>query len=98
MMMAKSAMLNVRLEPEIKRRAERIYKAYGLTLTDAVTMFLHKSILTGGVPFDLREPALSAESQDAMDEARGILNGTIKNPVYHSVDALFDSLLSEDDA
>ena len=42
--MAKTATLNIRTDPIIKAQAEKIYQAFGITLTDAVNIFLRKSL------------------------------------------------------
>jgi DNA-damage-inducible protein J len=89
-------MLNVRLDPKVKHDSEQIFKAYGLTITDAVTVFLNKSIIVGGFPFELREPALSAESREAINEARGIMNGTIDSPRFKSVKELHKEILNDE--
>lgn len=51
--MAKTAVINVRTEPEIKAKAEALYKSMGGSLSDAINMFLYKSIDFNGLPFDL---------------------------------------------
>ena len=49
--MAKTANLNIRIEPEIKASAEKLFASFGITITDAVNIFLHKAIMEGGIPF-----------------------------------------------
>ncbi len=41
--MAKSANINIRIDPEIKLSAEKIFSSFGITITDAINIFLHKS-------------------------------------------------------
>ena len=48
---AKSATFQMRINPEVKKEAEELFAAYGLTLTDAVNVFLRQSLNTGGLPF-----------------------------------------------
>ena len=62
--MAKTASLNIRIDPEIKKAAEAVYTRYGLSLTEAVTVFIHHSCNVGGLPFDLRpvQPNNEAEA------------------------------------
>ena len=43
--MAKTANINIRIEPEIKNSAEKLFSNFGITLTDAINIFLHKSIM-----------------------------------------------------
>lgn len=43
-----------RTSGEIKERATEIYSHWGLSLSDAINVFLVKSIEVGGLPFDMR--------------------------------------------
>ncbi len=47
----KTATFQMRINPEVKRRAEELYASYGLTLTDAVNVFIQQSLRTDGLPF-----------------------------------------------
>lgn len=82
--MARSADLHIRIDPETKAGAERLYSTFGITVTDAVTMFLRQSLLVGGLPFELRQPRYNEETEAAMQETRGILSGKIKAKSYSS--------------
>jgi len=50
----KSASLYVRIDPQVKSEVEAIYSRYGMSITDAINVFLYQSINVGGLPFDLR--------------------------------------------
>ena len=54
--MAKTASINIRVDQEIKQKAELLYKSFGITISDAINIFLHQSINHGGLPFELRHP------------------------------------------
>ncbi len=90
--MAKSASISMRVNPQIKAEAESIYGSLGMTLTEAINIFLHKSILEGGLPFDVRQPRYSNETEAAMREARDILAGKVPAKSYDSASAMFDAL------
>ena len=47
-------MLQVRIDEETKEKASLIYDELGIDLSTAVRMFLKKSIMVGGVPFDMK--------------------------------------------
>jgi len=94
--MAKTASLNIRIDPETKQGAESLYSQFGITLTDAVMMFLRQSLLVGGLPFELRQPRYNAETEAAMQEARDIMSGKIQAKSYESVEELFADLEAED--
>ncbi len=61
--MPKTASFQMRINPEIKQRAEEIFAHCGLTLTDAVNIFLQQSLNTGGLPF-----LVTQNSQQALHE------------------------------
>jgi len=83
---AKTANLNIRIDPETKSSAEEIFRMFGITVTDAVNIFLRQSIMVGGLPFELKlQPHYNAETEAAIQEARDIMAGRIKTKVYHSV-------------
>jgi len=89
--MPKTASLNVRLDSEIKRNAEAVYSRYGLSLAEAVTVFLHQSCNIGGLPFELRPSRPNAESLAAMAEAERISRDpTVKG--YRDMNLLFRDL------
>lgn len=47
----KSATFQMRINPEVKQRVEEIYARQGLTLTDAVNIFIQQSLNMEGLPF-----------------------------------------------
>ena len=49
--MARTAYINVRTEPDTKSGAEAVYSSFGLSLSDAINVFLNMSIMEGGFPF-----------------------------------------------
>ena len=83
--MAKTANLNIRIDPETKFSAEKLFGMFGITITDAVNMFLRQSIMVGGLPFELKQPRYNAETEAAIQEARDIMSGKIVAKVYSSV-------------
>lgn len=90
--MSKSANINIRIEPEVKASAEALYSKFGITVTDAINMFLHQSIMVGGLPFDLKQPRYNQETEEAMEETRAIQNGTISAKTYHAFSEVLDEL------
>ena len=58
--MEKSTTLNLRVNPIIKQQAEDVLKQLGVPMATAVDMFLRQITLTGGIPFDVSLPKVSA--------------------------------------
>lgn len=51
-----------RTNSEVKKRATEIYSHWGLSLSDAINVFLVKSVEVGGLPFEMR-PELPSYDQ-----------------------------------
>ena len=47
---------NVYLDTNLKEQAKEIYKHYGLSLSEAVNMFLAQSVFNRGLPFEVKIP------------------------------------------
>ena len=95
--MARSANINVRTEPQTKSGAEAVYSSFGLSLSDAINVFLNMSILEGGFPFSVKQPRYSQETLDAMQEARDIMSGKIEARSYGSMREFREALDAEDE-
>lgn len=90
--MAKTANINVRIDPETKSNAEKLFSSFGITITDAINIFLRKSIMEGGLPFEVKQPRYNVETEAAMEETRAIMSGQIQEKQYSSAHALFEEL------
>lgn len=47
----KTSTFQMRINPEIRQRIEAVYAQYGLSLTDAINIFLQQSLNESGLPF-----------------------------------------------
>ena len=54
--MAKTAMIRARTEKSLKKNAERIFRALGLSFSEAINLFLRQVKLQKGIPFDVKMP------------------------------------------
>jgi DNA-damage-inducible protein J len=64
----KTAIINARIEPELKSQVENILKEVGLNATQAITLFYKQVLLNNGIPFDIKIP--NDETQKAIEDAR----------------------------
>lgn len=93
--MAKTANLNLRIDPKTKSDAERLFSSFGITVTDAVNIFLRQSLMVGGLPFEMKQPRFNAETEAALREAEDIASGRVAAKRYSSVEELFAELDAE---
>lgn len=54
--MEKSATLNLRVNPIVKKRAEDVLSRLGIPMSTAIDMYLNQISLTGGIPFKVALP------------------------------------------
>lgn len=54
--MNKSAMIRVRVNPDLKKQVEAIFETLCLNATEAITLFYKQVQLNQGIPFDLKIP------------------------------------------
>lgn len=84
----------VRIDSDIKKKANDLFELLGLDMSTAVNMFLHQCVLKGGLPFSVEVPQYSKETEAAMEEARRISRDpSVKG--YTSMSDLKSALLSD---
>lgn len=94
--MAKTANINLRIEPNIKAQAEAVFSSFGISVTDAINVFLHASIMEGGFPFQPRKPKYNRATLQAMQEARDIMAGKVEAKRYDSLSSILSDMDAED--
>ena len=75
LMTAHKVRTNVYLDSDMKEQAKQIFKKYGVSLSDAINMFLTQSVMERGLPFELKLP--NEETIQAIEDARKGINGDI---------------------
>lgn len=55
--MAKTETLHIRVNENVKANAEETLAMLGISISEAVNMFLCQVNLTGGIPFEVKVPA-----------------------------------------
>ncbi|MCL1819332.1 MAG: type II toxin-antitoxin system RelB/DinJ family antitoxin [Oscillospiraceae bacterium] len=98
----KTTNYNIRLDPVVKMKAEDTFSVFGLNLSEAINVFLHKAIIERGFPFDVRNPIPNVSLLQAMDEAERIIaeynQGTRKPKPLANARELFAAMDAEDEA
>lgn len=87
--MAKTDTLHIRVEPSVKMKAEETLSDLGLSITEAVNVFLNQVILHDGIPFKIEKPRYNKETIQAMEDVK---NGKNLSKTFDSVDEMFEEL------
>lgn len=66
--------IQFRTDETTKAQAVEIFQQLGITMSDAINMFLRQSILHGGLPFELKIPRYNEVTRNAiadMEQSKG---------------------------
>ncbi len=63
---------SIKLDVEIKSKAKEIFKELGITMGEAINIFLSQVTLHKGLPFEVKIP--NKETKMAIEEARKDIN------------------------
>jgi len=77
--MAKTASMYIRVDPQVKADVEAIYAQFGMSVTDAINVFLYQSRNVGGLPFNLH--ASKEELFSLLKEGREATKAGRKRPL-----------------
>ena len=83
--MATTKMIHVRVDDTVKEQATEALAAMGLSLSDAVRLFLKRVVIEQALPIELKVP--NAETQAAIQESRAMGRARFAN-----AQELFDDL------
>ena len=84
--MAKTATIQTRVDPEIKRNAQNILNRLNISMSEAISMYLSQITLHKGIPFEIKIPN-SITAQTLKDSEDGKELHTVAD-----VDELFQEL------
>jgi len=87
-MSSSTRMIHVRVDDKIKVQASETLEAMGLSVSEAVRLFLYKVVSEQALPFEVKTP--NAKTRQAMREADKILQS--QNARFETSDKLVKSL------
>jgi DNA-damage-inducible protein J len=72
--MTKTATVRARIQPNLKKKAEIVFRELGLSATQAITLFYRQVELRRGLPFDLAIPTeTTRRTLDDTDAGRNLV-------------------------
>ena len=87
----KSALIQARIEPDLKKKVEKILNQIGLSTNEAINLFFKRITIERGIPFPLKIP--NKETLGAMKDIEQ--NKNLHGP-FNSSDELWSSLNKDD--
>ncbi|MEA2114689.1 MAG: type II toxin-antitoxin system RelB/DinJ family antitoxin [Thermodesulfobacteriota bacterium] len=84
--MSKTATIQTRVDPVLKKDAQEILHKLNITMSEAISMYLSQITLHRGIPFELKIPSdLTAKTLEESENGKNL-------HIVHSVDQLFQEL------
>lgn len=90
--MPKTENINIRIEPNLKKEAEKTLNYLGLTMAEAIKLFLRQVTLTDSIPFKIEIPKYNKETLEALNEAKHIKDNPNKYKSFDTVEELMEDL------
>mgnify|MGYP004679382941 FL=1 len=87
--MAKTDTLHVRVEPSVKQKAEKTLNDLGLSITEAINVFLNQVILNDGIPFEIKKPKYNKATIQALEDTKNQKN---LSKTFNNVDEMVEEL------
>ena len=76
-----TSLLQVRVDESLKSEASTIYENLGIDLSTAVRMFLKRSVLENGIPFEMKLPRTEYKSDRGLQALLEIGSDAEKNGI-----------------
>lgn len=67
--MAKSSNIYIRVEPDLKEQAEKVFNELGISMSNAVGLFLKQVVINQAIPFELKLAPAKIKTVDTLTEA-----------------------------
>lgn len=86
------ANLQIRLNNELKTKADELFASLGFDTSTAVRIFLTAALEHNGLPFEVKHSALSQEMRQAIYESRNRVN---LNGPYDTAEEAVNAMLED---
>lgn len=93
--MAKTDIINIRIEPNLKKEVEETLNDLGMNIADAVTVFFKQIVMTEGIPFLIQKPRYNKETIEAIQEANEMMKNPDKYKSFNNIEELMEDLNSD---
>lgn len=74
-----TSLVQVRIDEDLKTQATAIYDKLGMDLSSAVRIFLKRSVMVNGVPFDMTLPKQEYNAEKAVSAMEKLSAEALKN-------------------
>ena len=93
--LSNSVNMSFRVDKDLKKQADELFKSLGMNTSVALNMFLTQSVRQQALPFlpDMCITIQSKDLQEALQELKEVESGKKKLKGYHNVDDFIEDIL-----
>jgi DNA-damage-inducible protein J len=85
--MSKSAVIQTRIDPELKNKAQIIFNKLNISMSEAISIFLTQVTLKRGIPFEITLPnELTADTLKKSEDGRDLHKVSSVNQLFKELD------------
>ena len=93
--MAETINVTIRLDKDVKERAEKMFSDFGMNLSTAFNIFTRQALRQGKIPFEIYDPFYSKKNQEELSRRIAeIETGTAKLTIHELIEAEDDKNLA----
>jgi DNA-damage-inducible protein J len=85
--------MTMRVDENLKRKADELFTDLGMNMTTAVTIFLKQALREQGIPFSISRDLPNNETRKAIDDAE---KGIGLSKTFSSISELMEDLNADD--
>ena len=86
--MAKTAIIQARIDPEIKTKAQKILKHLNISMSEAISMYLTQVTLDKGIPFEIKIPnKLTAKTLKESEKGKKLHKVSSTDELFKELDS-----------
>ncbi|GHU54406.1 hypothetical protein FACS1894132_08980 [Clostridia bacterium] len=80
------------VDQQVIENCEKLFANLGMTVTEALKIFLYKSLIEDGIPFAVTDRVPNAKFQASIDESEAIVRGKLPESPAQSVEDFFKEM------
>ena len=94
--MQKVSNITIRVDNDLKKQAIDLFDYFGLTLSQAITLFLKQSVNSESIPFEIKKPKYSKDLLEAIEESEEMMKHPKKYKSYNSTREMLEDIKNDE--
>lgn len=85
--MAKTTTIQVRIEPKVKKKVQKIFNSLNISMSEAISLYLTQVTLYNGIPFEIKIPnVLTAKTLRKAEKGEELHRVSDVDELFHELE------------